>query len=262
MPKFIDLTGRTFGSLTILALGTVIRGEAEKGYSQGKPVLRWLAKCECGDQREYLVRDFLDRNRQSCGCLSAHNGYNSEGIRLDFEWSKSAEYRAYLGMRQRCLNPKGKHYKNYGGRGIKISQRWLESFANFYEDMKTRPTPEHSLERLDVNGPYSKENCTWATWPEQMRNKRRTVRLTYQGRTQCLTDWAREIGINYISLSKRIKCWGLEKALSTPINKRYVHLKPHCPASNPARALESQPDRCPNSPLQRSRSLSQPSERL
>lgn len=99
-------------------------------------------------------------------------------------------YSIYHSMRKRCLNKTHKAFKNYGGRGIVVCQRWLESFEAFQADMGPRPTPQHSLDREDNNGPYSPENCRWATKKQQSNNTRRTVFITAHGLTLSAATWA------------------------------------------------------------------------
>src|SRR5688500_16157023 len=106
-----------------------------------------------------------------------------------------SEYRAWASMKQRCLNPKVVAYPQYGQRGIKVCDRWLTSFPNFYADMGPRPSPSHSLDRIDNDGDYTPDNCRWATRVEQGRNQRTNVLFTHNGKTQCLTAWSEEIGI-------------------------------------------------------------------
>lgn len=127
-------------------------------------------------------------------------------------------------MKTRCSRSTDPGYKNYGGRGITVCDRWLESFENFLADMGEPPTPKHSLERVDNDSGYSKENCKWATRAEQLRNKRTNRWISYRGRTMCLEDWAREVGITNHGLAGRIdkSGWSIERALTTPPKRRTV----------------------------------------
>lgn len=119
-------------------------------------------------------------------------------------------------MKARCLNPKNARYEGYGGRGITICDRWLK-FENFREDMG-EPPEGLSLERRDNDAGYSKDNCYWATRAEQQANLRTNVRLTYQGKTQHVAAWAREVGLAEITLVTRLRRgWPVERALSAPI---------------------------------------------
>lgn len=130
----------------------------------------------------------------------------------------SAEYRTWQDMKLRCTAKHRKDWKNYGGRGITICERWVESFDNFFADMGKRPSPKHQLDRRDNDGPYSPENCRWATKSEQMRNKRDTHMVTWNGRTQCLQAWANELGIDRDTLHIRLKRWTVDQAFTTPIS--------------------------------------------
>lgn len=120
-------------------------------------------------------------------------------------------------MKQRCCNPKTPAYKYYGGRGIKVCDRWLESFENFLEDMGEKPTPNHTLERVDFNGDYCKMNCVWIEAEKQQTNTRFNVKVEINGVTKCASEWARENGINRHCVQSRLrKGWIPIDAVTTP----------------------------------------------
>lgn len=160
-PKAKDLTDGLFGRWRVI----------RRAGSTRNHIVTWLCKCECGNEK--VVRsDILNNGQsQSCGCLNSeisakHNrkhGYSN---------ISSPEYFAWCGMKARCNSPTNKDYHNYGGRGIKVCQRWLANFENFLIDMGLRPADGLSLERMDVNGNYEPTNCVWATATEQIRNRR------------------------------------------------------------------------------------------
>ena len=127
-------------------------------------------------------------------------------------------------MRRRCENPKNRAWDNYGGRGIRVCRRWRK-FENFFEDMGSRPSPKHSIERVKNHLGYNPKNCVWATKREQNRNTRRNYNITYKGRTMCLTDWAEQLGMSKKTLRDRIVNygWSIEKAFTTqvrPVSKK------------------------------------------
>lgn len=116
-------------------------------------------------------------------------------------------------MRRRCRDPRAHEYKNYGARGISVCSEWDKSFLAFISDMGPKEDGK-SLDRMDNDGDYGPDNCRWATNQEQSRNKRQTNWLTFNGRTQCLTDWAKELGIHHQTLRNRLKRgWGIDAAL-------------------------------------------------
>ena len=126
-------------------------------------------------------------------------------------------YRTWLMMKQRCGNPRFPKYASYGGRGIAVCQRWLHDFGAVLADVGTRPSPRHTLERVDNDGPYSPENVTWALPQRQGRNKRNNVKVSYRGETLCLIEWAERTGIDISTLSYRFRRgWSPEAALTTP----------------------------------------------
>ena len=140
------------------------------------------------------------------GCVT--DARSNEGRKVD------RAYTVYHGMRQRCLNPRNSHWKHYGGRGITICDRWLNSFEAFLADMGEPPSGL-SIERIDRDGPYSKENCVWANNTRQSRNRSNNRPLTFGGKTQTLAEWAEETGIPYFTLHARLRRgWPIEKTLS------------------------------------------------
>jgi hypothetical protein len=116
-------------------------------------------------------------------------------------------------------------YPNYGGRGIKVCERWDKSFLNFLEDMGLRPY-KMSIERIDVNGDYTPENCRWATSKDQMNNRRNNVFLEFDGNRLTVAQWAEKIGFKYSTLKMRlVKGWDVQRALTTPLSKKNSYAK-------------------------------------
>lgn len=197
-PKFLDRTGLRYGRLTVL------------GYLANR---KWQCLCDCGNELP-VIGDNLGRNTRSCGCLQIER--SSESSRTH-GLSKSPEHGVWSTMLRRCDNPSQDSYKLYGDRGIDVCERW-HSFENFYADMGQRPSPLHSLERIDNQKGYFPKNCRWATPAEQSRNKRNNLWLTFRGKTMILKDWASALGIKRTTLAKRLKKgWGIERALTSPI---------------------------------------------
>lgn len=130
------------------------------------------------------------------------------------------EYKIWLSMRHRCRNKKDARYKYYGGRGVAVSKEWDE-FSCFYSDMGPKPSPFHSIERKNNDGNYEKDNCKWATSKEQSLNRRTNRLLTFNGKTQCLSEWAKELGLSKSRLENRILSnWSDEDAFTVPPQKR------------------------------------------
>jgi hypothetical protein len=120
-------------------------------------------------------------------------------------------------MRTRCLNPRAANYFRYGGRGITICERW-DNFENFLSDMGRKPSPIHSLDRIDGSGHYSPDNCRWATPKEQSRNIRTNHRLTFNGETRTCIEWAELIGLKETTLNERLRHgWTVQRALTEPL---------------------------------------------
>lgn len=125
-------------------------------------------------------------------------------------------YNTWLRMRRRCHSPGDDSYPRYGARGIRVCERW-HTFANFVSDVGVKPSSKHTLDRIDVNGDYEPGNVRWATQTDQARNTRFNVKLTHGGRTQCVSAWASEFGLDRKTLASRIETgWPIGVALSTP----------------------------------------------
>ena len=129
--------------------------------------------------------------------------------------SETLEYGVWKALNQRCTNPHNGQYKDYGGRGIKVCERWRNSFDNFFNDMGKRPSPRHTIERKDNGGDYTPDNCAWATRKEQNRNTRRNSIFTVGGKTSCLAELCELLDKNYVTIYFRIRRgWNVERAFS------------------------------------------------
>lgn len=151
--------------------------------------------------------------------MKKHGTTNYMGKRQYHGMNRSPEHVAWKAMKQRCYDPNFKQYKDYGGRGIKVADEWLHNFAAFYEHVGTKPTPKHSLDRINTNEDYKPGNVKWSTPIEQGNNTRRNRLVEHKGETYTLAEWSRITGIKYSVLADRInKCgWSIEKSLTTPI---------------------------------------------
>lgn len=207
MGRFNDLTGQKFGQLTVLS--------ATGKTNQGTYI--WACLCDCG--KESIVRsDHLTGGKtKTCGCLRDENARKRMTKHGKY---KSPEYAAWHGMQSRCYND-GSSSPRYKYRGIKVCDRWLESFDNFYADMGDKPSSKHSLDRIDNDGNYTPENCRWATASQQLDNTCRTIRMTLSGETKILTEWADVLNLNPKTLrTRKLRGWSDEQILTTPVRKR------------------------------------------
>lgn len=162
---------------------------------------RCVAQCDCGQYKVVDVHNAAKGKIHSCGCL--YKSSRSE-IRKTHGKCRTAEYKVWAGVKRRCYNQNEEGYYKYGGRGIKVCERWLNSFENFLADMGTRPSPQHSIERKDNEKDYSPDNCKWATLIEQANNTRNNRFLEFKGIRLTVTQWARKLGVTDKTLFTRI----------------------------------------------------------
>lgn len=200
-----DITGKKFGRLTALS-------EVQASVN-GK--IKWVCVCECGKRKEIFKTNIISGKSKSCGCLQKECVSMANKKRKVHGALNTGAYKSWKAMNQRCCNPNNESYDNYGGRGIRVCERWLNSFENFYADMGDRPKGK-SLDRIDNDRKYCPENCKWSSAKEQSNNRRNSIVLTLNGESKTMSEWSRLTGIKYITIWTRIKKynWPVSKALT------------------------------------------------
>lgn len=199
-----DLTGLKFNRLTVVKKD----GDKSKGY--------WHCVCECGKHKSVNWWHLANSYIGSCGCLRLES--RSE-INKTHGKSKSRVYITWINMKNRCLKPTSKDYQNYGGRGIKVCDEWSYSFENFYRDMGEQPDGM-TIDRINVNGNYEKDNCRWATPKQQCRNRTNSLIVEYNGVKKTLIEHCEDVGMPYKSVFRRIGLgWSIEKELTKPLRE-------------------------------------------
>ncbi len=213
----VNLLGHRYGQLTVIAYF----GRIDRHYY-------WSCLCDCGEQK--VARSNHLRRQMVTKC---------DGPKHHPRTLHRKEYSVWTSMRKRTGNPNASDYDRYGGRGIKVCKGWKASFSEFVNDMGSRPSDDHSIDRIDNKGHYScghceecitnqwPLNCKWATDGEQANNRRGNRHITAFGQTLTLAQWSREFNINPVVISDRISHgWPIEKALSQPPDKRFNRYRP------------------------------------
>jgi len=216
MPAPIDLTGQRFGRLIALSLAPKRPNSANR---------YWVCRCECGNEVSILTSSLTRKETKSCGCLQRDVVASMSTTHGATKGKKETrEFRIWMGMIQRCENPKYQYYHRYGGRGISVCERWRHSFTLFLEDMGDCP-PGRSIDRIDNDGNYEPSNCRWATSLEQQNNTTRSAMLTCRGETRTIAEWSRIRGINYMKIHARIRRlnWSVDEALNLAPHKTTAH---------------------------------------
>ena len=185
---------------------------------------RWRFRCECGNERVILAYSVASGNTRSCGCLQSEaRASNGKRNRKHGEGhsQRSPEYRAWSGMKERCYLISNISYPHYGGRGIAICDRWRNSFNAFLEDMGRKPSPKHSLDRIDPNGHYEPGNVRWATDSEQRNNKRSNRFIMFNDRRMTVAQAVHLTG-DIVPVEQAIKRitrgWSVDRAVTESLS--------------------------------------------
>lgn len=208
MAPRMDLTGQRFGRLVALS-------EASKTHPKSR---RWFCQCDCGVRCSVQQGNLLNNHTRSCGCLAKDTPQPSRRThgcaRPGQKWP---EYKIWTAMKTRCHSPSCPSYDRYGGRGIVVCTEWM-TFENFIRDMGRRPSPSHTIERVNNEQGYSPDNCVWADRVTQQNNRRVNRRVTFNGETHTIAEWSRITGIPRAALYARLSArgWDTARALTTP----------------------------------------------
>lgn len=207
-----NLTGQRFTLLTVISIHS----------KDARHNICWICRCDCGYWCVKPAFALVGGRARSCGKHPLNNllaMYAPTGDKY------KAERRAFAGAQSRCWQPSHQAYVWYGGRGIEFR---FNSFDEFFADIGKRPSNQHSLDRIDVNGHYEQGNVRWATSMEQANNKRTNVIWEYQGRSQTIAEWCRELGQNRKMAARRVRKyhWCIECALTLPAYRHCPHIPP------------------------------------
>lgn len=205
-----DITGQRFGKL--VAVKSI--------YNKEKKITLWECKCDCGNTCFVRANRLVHNRTKSCGCL--RNDSNKARI-TTHGMSNTKVYNTWHSMKARCYNPTNHNYDHYGKRGISVCDEWRDSFEAFYEWAMANGYQESlSLDRIDNDGNYCPQNCRWTTTKVQNNNRGVSLNITYDGRTQNLSEWCKELNLPYIRIYQRVVKYGytFEEAITEPSHNR------------------------------------------
>jgi hypothetical protein len=203
-----DLIGQTFGRLSVAGVAPY------NGHSK-----RWICVCDCGAVKYIATEKLASGHTKSCGCLRREAIAEFNKSKKTHGQSGTAYYAVWNTMIARCERPRHISYPQYGGRGIRVCQRWRESFEAFAADMGERPDG-YEIDRRNNDGNYEPGNCRWVPQKANTRNRRVTPMHEHNGRRMALGDWAETTGIPYRKLKDRIRSgWSVERAINEPIKE-------------------------------------------
>lgn len=204
--KSPELVGKRFGRLKVIR---------RNGSSKHKRAL-WLCRCDCGNELTVIGNSLTVGRVNSCGCLKIEQLKErliTHGLTTSEHFHPL--YETWSGIKDRINNPNNPGWHNYGGRGIKICDRWKDSFQNFIDDMGPRPSDKHSIDRIDNDGDYCPDNCRWATRKQQANNKQTSISITIGNQTKPISEWCKHYKIKYATALWRFNHgWAIDKIFS------------------------------------------------
>ena len=214
MGRFIDLTNKRFSRLIVL------KKYGHNKYNQ----ITWLCKCDCGNLIIVSGNSLTRNNTRSCGCLYQDYLHNPRPNTQKHGKSNSRLYHIWRDMKLRCYNEKQIGYKNYGARGIKVCDEWLnktDGFVNFYKWSINNGYKENlTLDRINNDGNYEPTNCKWSTTMEQANNTRSNRFITYKNKTKTIAEWSRELNIPHYLIRNRLNMgWAVENIFERKVGK-------------------------------------------
>ena len=209
MPTFIDLKGQRFGRWTVLYRAP----DRRRGYPE------WHCRCDCGNEKALRANILRSGASRSCGCLNVDvHRQMCRDRNTTHGQANTPIYNTWINMIQRCTNPAYHKFRYYGGRGINVCQRWLDSFELFHADMGDKPS-KATLDRINTEGNYEPANCRWASQKTQQNNRTNNRLLTHGGRTMTLMQWAELAGFHRETIAQRIDTlgWSVSDAITKPV---------------------------------------------
>lgn len=210
-----NLIGQRFGRLTVIELHHREQVFNKRGIKKGYKNY-WLCKCECGNEKVIVGESLIANKTKSCGCF---RNEKLKERRLKHGMSETKLNGIYSSMKRRCYNKNDKNYNDYGNRGITVCDEWKNNSKAFYNWALSNGYQEGlTIDRIDNNGNYEPSNCKWATMKEQSRHRRNSRLVEYNGKAQCISAWAEELGVREGLLRDRLRAnWSIEKAFNTPV---------------------------------------------
>lgn len=206
MAELKNLIGKRFGRLLVIE------------RSQRKNGTYWKCRCDCGCEKDVISGNLISGKVVSCGCYLNERRIKAKTIHGD---SKSRLYNIWILMKARCEKEKNKAYKNYGGRGIQVCDKWKYSYEEFKKwSIENGYSQNLSIDRIDNDGNYEPSNCRWVDRKTQNNNNRMNVKITIDDKTQTLAQWCEELNLPYSAIeARRLRGWNDVDALMTPLQK-------------------------------------------
>lgn len=216
MPAKINLVGKRYGKLIVIEEAARTRSPC------GSTSINWKCHCDCGNDVVVSRGGLTSENSRSCGCYAIEVRKSNRKHGYAIRGKELPEYEIWKAMNKRCRNENDLSYRNYGGRGVAVCQRWIDSFESFLQDMGRRPSQDLSIERIDNNGNYEPSNCKWGTRTEQNNNKRKSFIVSVDGvKTTVQQVWktyGKDSKVSFYTFRSRLyKRWSIEQALYNPL---------------------------------------------